>query len=62
MTYDHKKKQSIATDLEVTDIKELSDKDNKTDIINMFHKFRKVGGNMSIMREMEAIKKPKWNF
>lgn len=50
MTYDHKKKQSIATNLEVTDIKELSDKDNKTDIINMLHKFRKVEGNMSIMR------------
>lgn len=37
MTYDHKKKQSIATDLEVTDIKELSDKD-------MLHICRKVEG------------------
>ena len=37
MTYDHKKKQSTTTDLEVTDIKELSDK-------HTLHILRKVEG------------------
>lgn len=37
MAYDHKKKQSTTTDLEVTDIKELSDK-------HMLHILRKVEG------------------
>ena len=35
MTYDHKKKQSIEADLEMKEIKELSEEDNKTHIIGV---------------------------
>lgn len=54
MTYDHKKKQSTTTDLE----------DRYKGIIRQAHASytQESRGNMTIMRETENIKRPKWNF
>lgn len=53
-----KKNQSIDTDSEMRETIELTDKDVKIAIINMFHMFKTVEENINMrMREMEGIKK-----
>lgn len=57
MVYNLEKIQQIETDPELSEITELSNKDAKIIIINMFHTFKEVEKIMNKVKEMEDIKK-----